>query len=192
MYHQNQNLSTGARKRNAYVTEHITAAMLSLLEEKPLSEISISELCDRAGVGRVSFYRNFQEKDDILKEHIRQLFREWTGTLKEDPPLDELIRRMFSHFEAHRDFYALLQKRGLTWLLKDVILSVCGFHPEQEAVNAYASAFAAYSLYGWVRIMDGKAQSDNKLSLWAFSPMFCTRPDTELDLPLSTNPAELH
>ena len=112
--------------RNAYVTEHITAAMLSLLKE------------------------NFQEKDDILKEHIRQLFREWTGTLKEDPPLDELIRRMFSHFEAHRDFYALLQKRGLTWLLKDVILSVCGFHPEQEAVNAYASAFAAYSLYGWV------------------------------------------
>ena len=102
--------------RNAYVTEHITAAMLSLLEEKPLSEISISELCDRAGVGRVSFYRNFQEKDDILKEHIRQLFREWTGTLKEDPPLDELIRRMFSHFEAHRDFYALLQKRGLTCL----------------------------------------------------------------------------
>ena len=138
--------------RNAYVTEHITAAMLSLLEEKPLSEISISELCDRAGVGRVSFYRNFQEKDDILKEHIRQLFREWTGTLKEDPPLDELIRRMFSHFEAHRDFYALLQKRGLTWLLKDVILSVCGFHPEQEAVNAYASAFAAYSLYGWVEV----------------------------------------
>ena len=119
---------------------------------KPLSEISISELCDRAGVGRVSFYRNFQEKDDILKEHIRQLFREWTGTLKEDPPLDELIRRMFSHFEAHRDFYALLQKRGLTWLLKDVILSVCGFHPEQGAVNAYASAFAAYSLYGWVEV----------------------------------------
>ena len=41
--------------RNAYVTEHITAAMLSLLKEKPLVEITISELCDRAGVGRTSF-----------------------------------------------------------------------------------------------------------------------------------------
>ena len=36
--------------------------------------------------------------------------------------------------------------------MKDVILSACGFRPEQEAVNAYASAFAAYSLYGWVEV----------------------------------------
>lgn len=63
--------------RNAYVTEHITAAMLSLLKEKPLVEITISELCDRAGVGRTSFYRNFQEKEDILKEYIRRMFQAW-------------------------------------------------------------------------------------------------------------------
>ena len=152
--------------RNAYVTEHITSAMLSLLKEKPLSEISISELCGRAGVGRVSFYRNFQEKEDILKEYTRQLFREWTGALAEEPPLDELIRRMFSHFEAHRDFYALLQKRGLVWLLKDAILSACGFRPEQEAVNAYAAAFAAYSLYGWVEVwfMRGMRESAEEMA----------------------------
>ena len=138
--------------RNAYVTEHITAAMLSLLKEKPLVEITISELCDRASVGRTSFYRNFQEKEDILKEYIRRMFQAWMDALAEDPPLDEVIRVMFSHFEAHQAFYALLHERGLIWLLKDVILSVCGFHPEQEAVNAYASAFVAYSLYGWVEV----------------------------------------
>ena len=138
--------------RNAYVTEHITAAILSLLEEKPLSEISISELCDQAGVGRASFYRNFQEKEDVLRAYIKGLFDEWTGELEKDLPLDRLIFALFSHFEAHRDFYALLSERGLVRLLKDVILSVCGFHPEQEAVNAYASAFAAYSLYGWVEV----------------------------------------
>ena len=138
--------------RNAYVTEHITAAMLSLLKEKPLSEISISELCDRAGVGRASFYRNFQEKEDVLCAHIKRLFDEWTGELTKDPPLDRLIFALFSHFEAHRDFYALLSKQGLVPLLKDVILSSCGFHPELEAKAAYASAFAAYSLYGWVEV----------------------------------------
>ena len=138
--------------RNAYVTEHITAAMLSLLKEKPLSEISISELCDRAGVGRASFYRNFQEKEDVLCAHIKRLFDEWTGELTKDPPLDRLILALFSHFEANRDFYALLSERGLVPLMKDVILSACGFRPEQEAVNAYASAFAAYSLYGWVEV----------------------------------------
>lgn len=138
--------------RNAYVTEHITAAILSLLEEKPLSEISISELCDQAGVGRASFYRNFQEKEDVLRAYIKGLFDEWTGELEKDLPLDRLIFALFSHFEAHRDFYALLSERGLVLLMKDVILSACGFRPEQETVNAYASAFAAYSLYGWVEV----------------------------------------
>lgn len=35
--------------RNAYVVEHLTSSMLALLEEKPIAEISISELCGMAG-----------------------------------------------------------------------------------------------------------------------------------------------
>ena len=38
--------------RNAYVIKHLTDAFLSLLAEKPLEDISISELVDTAGVGR--------------------------------------------------------------------------------------------------------------------------------------------
>ena len=138
--------------RNAYVVERLTAALLELLREKPLADISVSELCGRAGVGRTSFYRNFQERADILRAYIRGLFDGWAGELEKDPPLDRLIFALFSHLDAHRDFYALLSRRGLVPLLKDVILSVCGFHPELEAKAAYASAFAAYSLYGWVEV----------------------------------------
>lgn len=138
--------------RRAYVVEHLTQALLELLREKPLDEISVSQLCERAGVGRASFYRNFQEKEDILREYIRALFQAWTGQLEQDPPLNELIRAMFTHFETHREFYAQLDRRGLIGLLKDVILDACGFRPEQEAAQAYSSAFAAYSLYGWVEV----------------------------------------
>ena len=138
--------------RNAYVVERLTGALLELLEEKPLSDISVSELCDRAGVGRASFYRNFQEKEDILRARVYHLFNGWVGELEKDPPLDRLIFALFSHLDAHRDFYALLSRRGLVPLLKDVILSVCGFQAEGEALAAYASAFAAYSLYGWVEV----------------------------------------
>ena len=41
--------------RNAYVIEHINEALLGLLKEKSLNEISISEICETAGVGRMSF-----------------------------------------------------------------------------------------------------------------------------------------
>ena len=60
--------------RNAYVIRQLTDTYLLLLKEKPASEISISELCEQAGVGRASFYRNFENREDILRNFIGQMF----------------------------------------------------------------------------------------------------------------------
>lgn len=92
--------------RNAYVIEHITDALLKLLREKPIEAISISELCGQAGIGRASFYRNFNSREDILRSYIHQLFQEWAAEVppEENRPLSELLRSLFSHFEKHRHF----------------------------------------------------------------------------------------
>ena len=42
-------------QKNTYVKKQITATLLALLKEKPLSDITVSELTDRAEIGRVSF-----------------------------------------------------------------------------------------------------------------------------------------
>lgn len=63
--------------RNAYVVEHLTNALLALLRDKPLEDISVSELCDLASVGRASFYRNFENKEEILRDYVHQIFTEW-------------------------------------------------------------------------------------------------------------------
>lgn len=142
------------QSRNAYVTKHLTDALLTLLAEKPINEISISELCDAAGVGRTSFYRNYETKEDILKTHVNHLFHGWTKEWKQTPelPLDRLIYLVFSHFEANYEFYSLLNDRGLIYLLKDIFLELCGFNPEQEVVAAYSSAYVAFFLYGWIEV----------------------------------------
>lgn len=143
-----------SKSRNAYVLEHLTNSLLELLIKKPINEISISELCEMAGVGRTSFYRNFQTKEDIIKAHIKYLFRDWTDEWKNNTELKfhELIYQMFSHLETNREFYSLLNKRGLTYLLKDLILDLCDFNPDQEAVSAYASVYFAFFLYGWIEV----------------------------------------
>ena len=140
--------------RNAYVIKHLTDAFLSLLAEKPLEDISISELVDTAGVGRASFYRNYERKEDILKLYLDTLFREWTDGWgeKDGAALSEQVRTMIAHFEKHRSFYQLLNERGLTDLLKDVIIGICGPKPEYEKAQAYATAFVAYTLYGWIDV----------------------------------------
>lgn len=46
-------------------------ALIDLLGEYPISKISVSMLCESAGVSRGSFYANYQDIFDLL-EHIEQ------------------------------------------------------------------------------------------------------------------------
>ena len=158
--------------RNAYVVEHLTNSMLELLKEKPISEISISELCDMAGVGRTSFYRNYEDKEAIIKAYVERLFQDWLNQCKETPDLSvkETVRIVFSHFEANRNFYSLLNERGLIYLLKDIILNLCSFDPEQELVAAYSSAYVGFFLYGWVEVWFRRGMRDTTEELIAYLP----------------------
>lgn len=140
--------------RNTYVIEHITDALLELMQDKPIEDISISELCETAGIGRASFYRNFNSKEDILRGYIQNIFQDWTqgDQQNEGKPLSELLRFIFSHFEAHRSFYELLNQRNLIYLLKDVIIGICGPKPDHSKIEAYARAYVSYALYGWIEV----------------------------------------
>ena len=43
-------------------------ALLSLLEKKPFEFVTISELCEEAGVNRSTFYLHYENMADLLKE----------------------------------------------------------------------------------------------------------------------------
>ena len=93
-------------QKNTYVKKQITTALLALLKEKPLSDISVSELTNKAKIGRVSFYRNYQNKEDILKEESDRLIKEW-GKLYESSPEsapETLFPSLFDFYRDHRDF----------------------------------------------------------------------------------------
>ena len=140
--------------RNIYVIDHITESLLTLLEDKAMEHISISELCDNAGIGRASFYRNFDSKEDILRAYINKLFNGWKNTWEKNNniPLSSGIGMIFEHFEEHRSFYHLLNERHLIYLLKDVILDTMELKPDLPKGEAYAKAFVVYSLYGWIEV----------------------------------------
>ena len=112
--------------RNLYVITHITESLLELLKDKPLNDISISELCSHAQVGRATFYRNFEVKEDVLNVYIHKLFSEWIDTYESNPPktISQMVRELFLHLEKYRDFYGLLSERGLIYLLKNVLLEI--------------------------------------------------------------------
>jgi AcrR family transcriptional regulator len=55
---------------NKIVRESIQQALIILMNQKKFNDISITELCKKAGVSRMAFYNNYNSKDDLLKQLI--------------------------------------------------------------------------------------------------------------------------
>ena len=51
---------------NLAVKKNLSDALFAILEKKGLGSVSVSELVERSGVSRSSFYRNFDSIDDVL------------------------------------------------------------------------------------------------------------------------------
>jgi len=64
------------QETNAFVKECITEALLKLMNEKEISDITITELVERAGVARASFYRNFNSIGDVIDLIVDELYEE--------------------------------------------------------------------------------------------------------------------
>nr|WP_325240240.1 TetR-like C-terminal domain-containing protein [uncultured Oscillibacter sp.] len=122
--------------------------------------------------GRTYFYRNYAEREDIGKAYVEHLFQDWVDRWKETPdlPVREVVRIVFSHFEANREFYTMLNERGLVYLLKDIILNLCGFNPEQEMFSAHSSAYVAFFLYGCIEVWLRRGMRDTTEELIAYLP----------------------
>lgn len=45
-------------------------ALVTLMDEKEYSKIKINELCERAKLGRVTFYRHYDTIDDVLRKKL--------------------------------------------------------------------------------------------------------------------------
>lgn len=64
---------SGKNSNNLIARECIVTALLQLIYEKPMSSITISELTKRAGVSRITFYRNYDSKEEIFISELKEL-----------------------------------------------------------------------------------------------------------------------
>ncbi len=62
---------TAAKSKSA---EKIVAALFALMRDKPYETISVTEICTAAGVGRKTFYRNFDGKDGMIAYRLDCIF----------------------------------------------------------------------------------------------------------------------
>ena len=140
------------QEKNTYVREHILSALLMMLESTPISAIVVSDLVQKAGVGRASFYRNYASIEDILIQEERRLFEAWKESDKErtDQSRDAFVESLLNFYKSNQTFYLSLCHTGLSSIVRDTILSSIPIEPADPNPVAYVKSSIAYMIYGWV------------------------------------------
>ncbi len=91
-------------------------ALAGLMREKPFNQISVTDLVETAKVGRTTFYRNFEEIEDILRMQSDQTFDElinyiqaYGQEVRVETPI-VLLKPMLRFFYLHSDIIEFLMK----------------------------------------------------------------------------------
>ncbi len=109
-------------------------ALIELIEERGFEALTIGELTERAMVSRAAFYRNYQDKYDL----VEQIFEEAMSALlnavedlgQEHPP--EIWVTFFEHIAQYEQLYrALLGRKGSPWFVRKMRASLAGLVKER-------------------------------------------------------------
>lgn len=160
------------KAENLRVKKSITAALLELLEEKSISEVSISEIIKKAGVARASFYRNYATKENVIITLISDILEEYRTTLSEDDDVFytyKNIRTSFEFFSRYQKQVLDLHRFGYGSLLLDMLNQ---FH-EEVAGTMPCTSVERYQLYVYIGslyntammwLKNGKKEDINQIS----------------------------
>ena len=132
---------------NIAVRNSLQQALLSLMQDNNINNISVTELIKRAEVGRMSFYRNYATKEDIVLDALRQ---------QTMPIIDEIRREgrsfqwedLFTIYETIKPTAALIYKSGKSHLLYDYIKSFNDIYDMHTSRQAYDYAARAGLYFG--------------------------------------------
>ncbi|MGT2884059.1 TetR/AcrR family transcriptional regulator [Streptococcus ferus] len=164
------------QEKQTFAKKSLTQALLKLLKEKSLQDITISELARESQISRVSFYRNYPTMEAILEERIHQLLHEWNQEnqaafetdLRENGRNDLQLASLFGHIKEQEDFYTLLFERDLLQLMIPQLKIVLIPSETSDHFAAYLEAFSLYGIYGWIQewIKRGMTESADELEQW--------------------------
>lgn len=102
-------------RRKARTRRWLQKALLALIQERGYENVTIQDITDRADTARVTFYRHYKDKSELLMDCLATFYEELRPYLKQmspnelpdmdDEPLNLLLYR---HVAAHHHLYRAL------------------------------------------------------------------------------------
>ena len=118
-------------------------ALIELIEERGFDTLTVGEITERAMVSRAAFYRNYQDKYDLVEqifaEAMQALFNTLSEPVTEHPP--QIWVRFFEHIAEYERLYrALLGRKGSPWFVLKMRVSLLDLLKEYERLSLWQPA----------------------------------------------------
>lgn len=136
----------------------IMDALLQLMQTQDYNSISITDLTSRAGVSRMSYYRHYKCKDDILMDYMYRIVKEYAEELQGPSFLSDFqsyehILYSLKYLQKYKDYVLCLKKANRAEiLLKGLDLYMISVTAAQQSTSLdkyrlYYYSGALYNLF---------------------------------------------
>ena len=111
--------------KDTLTRNYIFEALYELLSRRNINEINVSEICEKAGVSRMSFYRNFKSKEDLMKQSLNLIVSHLQELIKNVDVKNEytVIKCFFETFKVYKTFLVTLSNSPIAKSLTDLTKS---------------------------------------------------------------------
>lgn len=112
MYHKQIN-------KTAVQSQHMIAdALFGLMKRKSFQQITVTEICGEAAIGRKTFYRNFDMKEDVVEFRLDILCSQYKEEIM-GMTLAQQLRHHMMFVRDHADVFITLYHNGIHQMVRD-------------------------------------------------------------------------
>ena len=123
----------GSNLRVRRTQKLLREALIELIEERGFEALTIGEITERAMVSRAAFYRNYQDKYDLVEqifEEAMSALLNAVGDLGREHPASIWVT-FFEHIAQYERLYrALLGSKGSPWFVRKMRADLSGLVKE--------------------------------------------------------------
>jgi AcrR family transcriptional regulator len=112
---QNEKQRRKPDRRIRRTCERLGSALVALIQERPIDDVTVQDVLDRASVGRSTFYVHYRDKDDLLLSQLEEFLERMSTALsigKEESHRVVPVAELFAHIGSQKKLYRALADSG--------------------------------------------------------------------------------